>query len=470
MHLGNSRTALFNDLLAKSHAAHKKESAIFLLRIEDTDLARSTKEFSEKLMHDLQWLGIQWQEGPQAGGDHGPYYQAQRGSIYDAYYQQLMDAKKAFWCFCTPAELSIATKSQLSAGHTPRYPGTCRHLTPEQIENKKAKGLKPALRFRSNDQESIEFDDFIQGPKRFAAEDIGDFIIRKNDESSSFMFCNAVDDALMGVTHVMRGEDHLTNTPRQLLILRALNLKAPQYGHTALILGFDGKPLSKRNGSESVEEMRAQGYFPIAVVNYLARLGHRIDNNTLLTLEELGHSFSASQISRSPARFDLAQLKFWQKEAVLKHSWEEIWQWFLPWVKEWVPQEKAELFTKTVMQNVVLPPDAEHWAKQLMSDDFSYEDSAKASINEAGNDFVKALVAAIEEHGDDYAKVQVMVAEVTQRKGKQLFMPLRALVTGMAHGPELAKIFPLLGKVGLLRRVEKQLETARQEKPAPSAT
>src|SRR5579872_436985 len=145
MHLGNLRTALFNVLLAKSHTAHTKEPAVFLLRIEDTDLARSEEAFSDKLMRDLQWLGMQWQEGPGCEGQHGPYYQAQRGSVYDAYYQQLIDNQKAFWCFCTPAELSIVTKSQLAAGHTPRYPGTCRHLTPEQIEAKKAKGLKPAL-------------------------------------------------------------------------------------------------------------------------------------------------------------------------------------------------------------------------------------------------------------------------------------------------------------------------------------
>jgi len=455
MHLGNLRTALFSALLAKSHTAHTHTPATFLLRIEDTDLARSQTAFSEKLMHDLQWLGLEWQEGPGKDQGNGPYYQAQRDAVYEAYYQQLLDTQKAYWCFCTSAELSIVSKSQLAAGHTPRYLGTCRHLTPEQIAAKKEKGLKPALRFRNDMQHPIEFNDFVQGEKRFLSEDIGDFIIRKNDESSSFMFCNAVDDALMKVTHVLRGEDHLTNTPRQLLILKALGLEAPRYGHMALIVGFDGKPLSKRNGSESIEALREQGYFPMAIVNYLSRLGHRIDNNTLLSLEGLGACFSSTQIARSPARFDLAQLQYWQKECVLKQPWEVIWEWIAPWVTQWVSPEQAELFTHTVTKNIVLPPDAQYWAKQLLSDEIVFAPDALTSLQNAESTFFEILLQAIGQHAENYNEVQKMVSEKTGRKGKDLFMPLRAVITGATQGPELVKIFPLVGKEQLLHKVEK---------------
>ena len=211
MHFGNLRTALFNVLLAKAHTAHSPNPAVFLLRIEDTDMARSEQEFTEKLMHDLRWLGLDWQEGPVIGGAYAPYYQAQRHAIYEKYYQQLIDQKQAYWCYCSEVELAIARKSQLSAGMPPRYSGTCRHLTQEQQQAKAAKDQKPALRFLIPDNETIEFDDFIQGSKLFAANDIGDFIIKKADGSSSFMFCNAVDDSLMQVTHHHLQMHHLVN-------------------------------------------------------------------------------------------------------------------------------------------------------------------------------------------------------------------------------------------------------------------
>ena len=415
MHLGNLRTALFNVLLAKRLSTESATPATFLLRIEDTDLTRSEKELSDKLMSDLKWMGCEWQEGPNKDGGKGPYYQSERNPIYEKYYQQLINEGRAYWCFCTQTELAIINKSQLAAGIAPRYPGTCRHLTQEQIDAKKAKGLKPALRFRIAESEMVKFEDFIQGEKNFSSEDIGDFIIQKNDDSASFMFCNAVDDSLMDVTHVMRGEDHLTNTPRQLLILKALKLKAPQYGHMPLILGFDGKPLSKRNGSQSVEALREQGYFPIAIVNYLSRLGHHFESeNTLMTLEECGKHFSSSHIGRAPARFDLAQLNHWQKELVLKKSADEIWHWLNPIVKEWVPAGKAELFTQTVMLNIVLPHDAQMLAKQLLTNDFIIEELANHGLKEAGDEFLDALSAAIEE-----------LAKII-RQSKQLYQPRQA--------------------------------------------
>jgi nondiscriminating glutamyl-tRNA synthetase len=450
MHLGNLRTALFNVLLAKSFA-HQQQASTFLLRIEDTDLARSQEEFTLKLMDDLKWLDLHWQEGP--------FYQSQRHDIYEKYYQQLIDQKRAYWCFCSETELSIIRKTQLASGKAPRYPGTCRHLTPEQIEQKKAKGLIPALRFQTPENESIQFDDFIQGKKTFSTNDIGDFIIKKADGSASFMFCNAVDDALMHVTHVMRGEDHLTNTPRQLLILKALGLPPLQYGHMPLIIGFDGKPLSKRNGSQSVEELKRQGYFPQAIVNYLSRLGHHFDIETLCTLDELGQHFLISHIGRSPARFDETQLKHWQKEVVSRLTDDAFIEWVLNDIAEFVPQADILHFAQTIKQNVVFPSDAKEWAKQLLSDDYTLDDSkAIECLQATGLENLIAIKEAIQSEGENYPAVQSKVMANTQLKGKSLFMPIRAAVTGRTFGPELAKIFTLMGKARLLLRVERAID------------
>jgi len=303
------------------------------------------------------------------------------------------------------------------------------------------------------DGEKITFEDFIQGPKVFATDDIGDFIIKKADGSASFMFCNAVDDALMEVTHVMRGEDHLTNTPRQLFILEALKLKAPLYGHMALILGFDGKPLSKRNGSQSVESLQEQGFFAISIANYLARLGHHFESDDLLTFEALGENFSIDHINRAPARFDMAQLNHWQKEAVLTLSDEQCWEWIAPSVGDWVERDKHLSFTQTVKQNILFPADAQFWAKQLLSAQCHYSKEAKEVMLEAGIGFLEALMRAVEQEGDDYGKAQKMLSELTHKKGKALFKPLRASITGRVQGPELVKIFALMGKTGLLERL-----------------
>lgn len=252
MHMGNVRTALFNALLAKS------ANGCFLLRIEDTDRERSDARYTKALMEDLLWLGLGWQEGPDHHQGNGPYHQSERQSIYDDYYQRLETAGVAYPCFCSEEELALQRKIQRSSGRPPRYPGTCRELTDAQREEKFAQGLKPTLRFAVPENEMIAFDDLVRGHQKFDSNDLGDFIIRRADGTPPFLFCNAVDDALMGVTHALRGEDHLTNTPRQLMVLDALGLTGPTYGHIALIVGPDGSPLSKRHGSRSIEELRGE--------------------------------------------------------------------------------------------------------------------------------------------------------------------------------------------------------------------
>src|SRR2546421_7073007 len=268
LHLGNARTALFNLLLARSAGGR------FLLRIEDTDSERSLDSHTTALMADLRWLGIDWDAGPDREDERGPYRQSQRGALYARQFAVLERQEVVYPCFCTPLELELSRRAQLAAGKPPRYAGTCRDLTPEARAHRQAQGPAATLRFRVPRGERVRFEDFVHGPQSFLTDDIGDFVVRRADGSAAFFFSNAVDDALMGVTQALRGEDHLANTPRQLLILRALALVAPAYGHVALIVGADGAPLSKRHAAVSVREYRERAYQPIALLNHLFRLGH----------------------------------------------------------------------------------------------------------------------------------------------------------------------------------------------------
>src|SRR6266699_2648391 len=310
LHLGNARTALFNLLLARGGGGR------FLLRIEDTDSERSLDAHAVALMADLRWLGIDWDAGPDRADERGPYRQSQRGALYSRYLAQLEGQGAAYPCFCTPLELELSRRAQLTAGQPPRYAGTCRDLSPEERARRAAQGLPATLRFRVPRGERVVFEDFVHGPQTFLTDDIGDFVVRRADGSAAFFFSNAVDDALMGVTQALRGEDHLANTPRQLLILRALALVAPAYGHVALIVGADGAPLSKRHAAVSVREYRARGYHPLALANHLFRLGHSTPLHGLLGLEEMARAFDTAHLGRAPARFDEQQLLVWQKDAV----------------------------------------------------------------------------------------------------------------------------------------------------------
>ena len=256
LHLGNARTAFFSYLWAR------KSGGRFILRIEDTDVERSEPRFRDALMRDLEWLGLDWDEGPDVGGPSAPYAQSERGEWYDGLFRRLESEERAYACFCTPEELDLSRKLQRMAGKPPRYAGTCRYLSAAERARRIASGSKPTLRFAVPKDETIEFVDLVHGPQKFASNDIGDFIIRREDGTSAFFFCNAADDAAMGVTHVLRGDDHLTNTPRQLMLLDALGLRRPGYGHVGLLVGIDGAPLSKRHGSTSVQEFRDRGFLP----------------------------------------------------------------------------------------------------------------------------------------------------------------------------------------------------------------
>jgi glutamyl-tRNA synthetase len=434
VHLGNARTALFNFLLAR-HGGGR-----FILRIEDTDAERSREEHTAAVLEDLRWLGIEWDAGPDHEDEHGPYRQSQRASIYKRYFDALERSGAVYPCYCSPLELEVSRKAQLAAGRPPRYGGTCRSLSAVQREQKRAQGVIPSMRFHVPSGRRIEFVDFVHGPQSFLSDDIGDFVILRADGSAAFFFSNAIDDACMGVQQVLRGEDHLTNTPRQLLILEALGLKAPSYGHISLIVGADGAPLSKRHGATSVREYRERGYLPEALTNHLFRLGHSTMENGFFDLAQMARAFDCAHLGRSPARFDEQQLNVWQKEAVHRLPADTARRWLGSVIPAGLDESSVNAFIAAVLPNIVLPEEALPWVDVVFGGPVTLSAAEEEVIRSAGAGFFSAAASAAAEHGNDLPAIAGAVRAVTGKKGAQLYMPVRVALTGRSHGPELAPL------------------------------
>jgi len=450
LHLGNARTALFNWLYARGRGG------AFVVRSEDTDRDRSDEKYLASLQAALRWLGLDWDEGPDAGGAAGPYRQSERLELYRRFLDRLLEEDRTYPCFCTRAELDAARKRQLAAGRPPRYPGTCAHLSRTEREERRAAGRSATLRFRVPDTGTIGFDDLVYGRQSYRLADIGDFVIARGDGTPAFFFANAVDDALMGITHVLRGEDHLTNTPRQLLILRALGLDAPAYGHFGLILGADGRPLSKRHGAASVEDVRAAGYLPAAVVNHLVRLGYTPGTDAVQSLAALAAGFDLARAGQSGARHDPAALDAWQARALEYLDDAAVWRWMeqaRPAASVALPVDGVR-FARVVRPNVRLPKDAWYWAERLFSAEAEPDAEAAAELAAAGPVFFRAACGVTSPSPtDDFRAWARAVGEQTGTRGRGLFRPLRAALTGTLHGPELAQAVALMPEELIWRRL-----------------
>lgn len=446
LHLGNARTALFAWLAARS------VGGTFILRLEDTDQDRSPEIYEQALLEDLQWFGLDWDEGPDRGGDHGPYRQMERLALYDTYYARLQATGQAYPCYCSADELAAERAVQRSAGKAPRYGGRCRHLSAEARAEREAAGMRPTLRFHIPDQGILSVPDLVWGERQYALADLGDFVIRRSDGSPAFFFANAVDDALMGVTLVLRGEDHLTNTPRQILIMRALGLPVPDYGHLPLLLGADGQPLSKRHGATSLRDLQHHGYLPAAVRNYLARLGHHYTATDFLDNTALAQGFALTQISKAPGHFDAVQLQHWQHEAVQSLDDAAVWNWLAPHLQDKVPTGREMPFVAAVRANTVLPADALDWAERCFATPTMDVEAAEA-ITDVGPEFWSVAQTTLQVAGGDYRLWTKALQQASGQRGKSLFMPLRAALTGRTHGPELAALLPLIGAARALDRL-----------------
>ena len=439
LHLGNARTALFNDLAARASGGR------MVLRIEDTDAERSDDTLLARLLEDLRWLGLQWAEGPDVGGAHGPYRQSERGDHYAAAIATLEAAGRVYPCFCTPDELRLSRKVQLASGRPPRYAGTCASLPPQEVARRMAAGERPALRFRVPAGLSIEFDDLVHGPQRFASDDIGDFVIRRADGSVAFFLGNAVDDAEMGINLVLRGDDHLANTPRQIMLLQALGRPLPGYGHLPLLLGTNGAPLSKRDGAASLGDLRAQGYLPGALRNYLVRLGHPVAESGWLETDALAQHFDLARSSRSAAHFDEAQLRHWQREAVGQASEAALLDWLSGRLEPLGDPARRSAFVAAVRGNLMFPADADPLVALVCDAEVECDAEAGREVAAAGTGFFEQALAAWRGNAPDFKAWTRAVGAATARKGAGLYMPLRAALTGTTHGPELAPLVALMG-------------------------
>ncbi len=437
LHLGNARTAFFSYLWAR------KTGGRFILRIEDTDVERSEDRFRTALLEDLAWLGLDWNEGPDVGGPSAPYRQSERGGIYQNLFGKLQSEGLAYPCYCTPQELELSRKLMRMSGKPPRYAGTCRDLGAAQRAAREARGLVPALRFRVPAGRMIEFADLVHGPQRFQSDDIGDFIIRRDNGSAAFFFCNAVDDSMMGVTHVVRGDDHLANTPRQILLLEALGLRRMQYGHVGLLTGADGAPLSKRHGDTSVRDFRERGFLPDALLNHLFRLGHTPQADEYLPPAQMPAAFRPDHLGRAATRFDEAQLIHWQKASLARASTDQVRAWLASAVTA-PPGADMDAFTELVRNNVVLPADARSWAVAAWGDLAALPEPARQVLEDAGAAYFTAALRAYDESGGDWQRMTSKLKETTGRNGAALYRPLRVALTGQQHGPELAPLLKLM--------------------------
>jgi glutamyl-tRNA synthetase len=450
--LGNARTALLNYLAARASGGR------FILRVEDTDEARSSDKFMRDLFEDLHWLGLGWDEGPDVGGPHAAYRQQQRRGIYETWLHKLDAAGLTYPCFCTPVELTLARRAQIAAGKPPRYLGTCRALTEDERAERLVSGKAAALRFRVPTGQTVTFTDLVHGEQKFATDDIGDFIIRRADGSTAFFFSNAIDDSLMGVSLVLRGDDHLTNTPRQMLILQALGMPVPRYAHVALLLGMDGAPLSKRHGDLSLRDLRKRGYLPAALRNHLVRLGHSCVTDGWLDETAMRADFDLTRLGRAAAKFDDAQLLHWQKEAVAHLSTIEFKQWAGDALPAGLDDMQKVSLLAALRHNVVFPADIAPWAAIIFGKLPAMPADALATVRDAGASFFATAAEVFARVANDFKQAAREIGQLTARKGPSLYMPLRAALTGMTHGPELAPLLVLIPA----EEVRARLESARQ--------
>ncbi len=458
LHVGNARTAVLNYLFKK------KYNATYILRIEDTDMERSTKESEESILNDLTWLGIQWDEGPDCGGNFGPYRQSERFDIYHEYTEKLLSSGNAYHCYCTQEELDAQRKIAAEANKPFIYPGTCRNLTLEQKKAFENQGRKPTVRFKVKEGITLTIDDQIKGTVIFNSENIGgDFIIVRSDGVPVYNYIVIIDDTLMNVSHVIRGEDHLPNTPKQMLIAMALGLPVPTYAHMPLLLGPDRTKLSKRHGITSVSVYREQGYLPEALFNYLGLLGWTLESGEeIVPVEKLVSEFELSKIGKSSAIFDFQKLK-WMNSVYLRNlPFEKAFDLFYPYIeKAHLTASDNEWLKKvvdTVRGNCEIASDIVKEIGLFFGDTVEFEEDAEEllSTHEAQT-VIRAAYELIHStiNAHNYSTETLgSIKQKTGLKGKMLFMPFRAMITGRLHGPELDKILPLLGYDRFATRIE----------------
>ena len=457
LHVGNARTALFNWLLARGRGG------TFILRIEDTDLERSSRESEAAILRDLRWLGLDWDEGPDIGGSRGPYRQSERLHLYQSYAQELLAAEHAYYCFCSTAQLDAERQEALASGRPAVYAGTCRRLSREQAAERMTAGERPAIRFRIPAGREVVFGDAVRGAINFSTDVIGDPVIVRADGHPAYNFAVVVDDALMEVTDVIRGEDHISNTPRQVLLYEALGFSPPNFAHLALVMGPDHSPLSKRHGATSVAEFRSKGYLPEALVNYLALIGWSPGGgDELLPIDELARRFSLDGVGHSAGVFDEEKLAWANRHYLKVADPARIAALSLPYFNDagirMQPDDRGLAFLSAAMAMASASVDRLNQVPARLA--FLFDYSAERALGDFGirgemsTDGARAVVSALAEElaaaprldREKYRAVANQVKTRTGQKAKSLFHPIRIALTGRAEGPELDLAVPAIDR------------------------
>lgn len=467
LHIGNARTALFNYLFARHNDGE------FIIRIEDTDLKRNIEGGEKSQLENLAWLGIDWDESPENPGKYGPYRQSERRDTYQPLIDQLLMSNLAYKCYCTSEELEAEREAQRARGEMPHYAGKCANLTPEEQAEKEAQGLEPVIRFRVPRNTSFAFDDMVKGEISFESDNVGgDFIIQKRDGMPTYNFAVAVDDHLMKITHVLRGDDHIANTPKQLMIYDAFGWPRPTFGHMTLIINTEtGKKLSKRDESilQFIEQYRELGYLPEAMFNFIALLGWSpVGEDEIFPQDELIKIFDTERLSKSPAAFDQKKLEWVNNHYIKAMDLDKLTELCLPYlIKAGKVEENPTPEHKDWVKRVVslYQPQMSYAAEitevssLFFQDHLELDDAAKEVLAGEGVSTVLAAFKAQLEGLEtvDAASVLASIKAVQKEtgiKGKNLWMPIRVAVSGMVHGPELPETVEILGKEKALAHLD----------------
>ena len=447
LHVGNARTALFNWLLAHGH------HGTFILRIEDTDLERSTRESEQAILDDLRWMGLQWDEGVEVGGAFGPYRQTERMQSYADHTDRLLSEGKGYYCFCSAETLEAHRKSQLAAGLPPKYAGTCRNIPRDEAKRRKDSGEPAVVRLRVPEGRNVTFNDVVRGEVTFHTDVIGDPVLVRSDGIPAYNFAVVIDDALMKITHVIRGEDHISNTPRQILLYEAFGYQQPAFAHLSLVMGPDHAPLSKRHGATSVKEFRDKGYLPEALVNYLALIGWSPgQNEELLPAGELARRFTLESVAHSAGVFDEDKLAWANRHYLKVCAPDRLAALAEPHLRErgqivGEVSSDARRWLEFVLPGMAQSVDRLPQLADRLATVFHY-DAPKESLDA---DLVKALARELANaprliDKDAFRAAASRVKDQTGLKGKNLFHPIRVILTGAHEGPELDLIVPAIDR------------------------
>lgn len=469
LHIGGLRTALFNYLFAK------KTGGTFILRIEDTDEERSTQESVKAIFEGLSWAGLKWDEGPfQDGtfkGEHPPYFQAQRADngLYKKYIDYLLEKGMAYKCYCTPEELEEMRQQAAKEHRPPRYPGKCRNLTKEQQAELEAQGKKYVIRFKMPTEGETVFNDLIRGEVRFANKDLYDLVIQKTSGYPTYNFACVIDDHLMGMTHVIRGDDHISNTPAQIQIYKALGWEAPIMAHLSMIHGPDGTKLSKRHGDTSVLEYKKQGFLPQALINYLALLGWSTsDSQQIFAKGELEQKFDIAGCQKSPAVFDTVKLTWMNGDYIRQLSPKELYDAAKPFIDEAGIAKGID--EETLTKVILLEQEKYKTLKEIPGliefffNPVKYDEEAinKVFKTPTAKQAIELMIKCYGDAPDFKAETLEAIARSKAKesglKTGQVFHPLRVAVSGRTNGPTLFKMLEYLGKDLVLQRLQDVLK------------